>query len=210
MSILFTDSLRRDVTANLSAFEPWPIDDESLNRAAVAIVIVADPADSTACVLLTLRGGHMRRHRGQYALPGGRLDDGETVTAAALRELREELRISLNETNVLGRLDDYPTRSGFSIAPIVMWGTGVQDIDPDPGEVEQVFHIPLDDLNGPGLPRLSAPGPEGRQVLSAWLPALGHEMFAPTAALLYQFREVALNGRPTRVAHFDQPQFAWQ
>ncbi|MGI9463863.1 MAG: NUDIX hydrolase, partial [Aestuariivirgaceae bacterium] len=103
-----------------------------------------------------------------------------------------------------------PTRSGFCITPIVMWGQAVRDIDPDPGEVEQVFHIPLHELNGPGMPRLSPPGADGRQVLSAWLPVLGHEMFAPTAALLYQFREVALNARATRVAHFDEPQFAWQ
>ena len=208
MTFQFDNDLRTSVAANLSAFEAELLDDDQLRRAAVAIVIVADAA--SASILLTLRPASINRHSGQYALPGGRLDEGETVIEAALRELHEELNIALTQSDVLGRLDDYPTRSGFRISPVVMWGNDVTDIQPDPSEVAQVFHLPLDQLNSPDIPALSPPDGEGRQVLSMWMPVLGHAMYAPTAAMLYQFREVALNGRPTRVAHFDQPQFAWK
>ena len=208
MTFQFDNNLRTSVAANLSAFEAELLDDDQLRRAAVAIVIVADAA--SASILLTLRPASINRHSGQYALPGGRLDEGETVIEAALRELHEEMNIALTQSDVLGRLDDYPTRSGFRISPVVMWGNDVTDIQPDPSEVAQVFHLPLDQLNSPDIPALSPPDGEGRQVLSMWMPVLGHAMYAPTAAMLYQFREVALNGRPTRVAHFDQPQFAWK
>ncbi len=208
MSFQFNDQLRAQVTGNVAGFRAKTLDGDDLRHAAVAIVIT--DGDVGPGVLLTLRPASINRHSGQYALPGGRLDEGETVTAAALRELREELNITLDEDHVLGRLDDYPTRSGFRISPVVMWGKDIADISPDPSEVAEVFHLPLDQLNGDDIPTLSPPNAEGRQVLSMWLPVLGHDMFAPTAAMLYQFREVALNGRATRVAHYDQPQFAWK
>lgn len=210
MTFQFNTDLRSNLAANLAGFESRNLDDVELRRAAVAIVVVEDPQNNTASVLLTLRPASINRHSGQYALPGGRLDEGETVIEAALRELHEEMSITLTDGNVLGRLDDYPTRSGFRISPVVMWGNGVTDITPDPSEVAEVHHLPLDQLNSPDIPSLSPPNNDGRQVLSMWLPVLGHDMFAPTAAIIYQFREVALNARPTRVAHYDQPQFAWK
>jgi 8-oxo-dGTP pyrophosphatase MutT (NUDIX family) len=210
MTFQFNTDLRSNLQANLAGFESLTLADDQLRRAAVAIVVVEDPQANTASVLLTLRPARINRHSGQYALPGGRLDEGETVIAAALRELQEEMSITLTASDVLGRLDDYPTRSGFRISPVVMWGGSVTDITPDPSEVAEVHHLPLDQLNSPDIPTLSQPNNDGRQVLSMWLPVLGHDMFAPTAAIIYQFREVALNARPTRVAHYDQPQFAWK
>lgn len=210
MTFLHSTQLRRSISGHLASFEPLSIQDANLRHAAVAIVVVSQPGSDIACVLLTLRAAHLSRHSNQYALPGGKLDAGETVQEAALRELREELNITLSEQDILGVLDEYPTRSGFSITPVVMWAGLKTDIEPDPGEVAQVFHIPLGELNSPAIPHLSAPGPDGIQVMSAPLPVLGHDVFAPTAALLYQFREVALNARTTRVAHFGQPEFAWK
>jgi hypothetical protein len=76
-------------------------------------------------------------------------------------------------------------------------------------EVEEAYHIPLAELDSPAIPHFDD-GPEaGRPVLYSRLPSLGHAMYAPTAAILYQFREVALRGLHTRVAHYDQPTFAW-
>jgi 8-oxo-dGTP pyrophosphatase MutT (NUDIX family) len=204
----FHDDLRTRIEGNLSAFECRAIADESLRQAAVAIVIVEGEAGQAA-LLLTTRPAGLRRHGGQYALPGGRLDEGETAHRAALRELEEELGLTLGEDRIIGGLDDYPTRSGFRITPVVVWGGDAGAIHPDPDEVDQVYHIPLADLLSADIPHLE-PGPGDHPILSAPLATLGHRVFAPTAAMLYQFREVALLGSDTRVAHYDQPAFAWK
>ena len=167
------------------------------------------PPPGQACVLLTRRPRTLRRHAGQFALPGGRLDDGETAAEAALRELAEELRLPLPTSALLGALDDYPTRSGFAITPFVAWGGPAHVIEHDPVEVARVHRIPFTDLDSPRIPHLDSTEPGKPSVLSAPLATLGHHVYAPTAAMLYQFREVAMHGRATRVAHFDQPRFAW-
>ena len=204
----FQDGLRARIEGNLAAFDRRPIDDAALRHAAVAIVIV-DGAGGQAALLLTTRPAGLKRHGGQYALPGGKLDEGETAETAALRELEEELGLTLDGGRIIGKLDDYPTRSGFRVTPVVVWGGDAGAIRPDPDEVDQVYHIPLADLMSPGIPHLE-PGPDDHPILSAPLATLGHRVFAPTAAMLYQFREVALLGRETRVAHYDQPAFAWK
>lgn len=202
--------LRGRLAGNLGALQRLEVADPALRRAGVAIVVVQSEADGEASVLLTKRPDSLRRHAGQWALPGGRLDEGETVEEAALRELHEELRLELQPAEILGLLDDYPTRSGFRITPVVVWGGVVEHIDPDPVEVAYVLRVPFRQLDSPEIPRLS-PTEDGKPpVLSAPLPITGGVVYAPTAAMLYQFREVAMRGLATRVAHFDQPQFAWR
>ena len=210
MPYAFAPALRDRLAGNIGALDRRPIEDPALRRAGVAIVVVNSEADDEACVLLTKRPDSLRRHAGQYALPGGRLDEGESAEQAALRELAEELRLELGTDAILGLLDDYPTRSGFRITPVVVWGGVVERIEPDPVEVAYVLRVPFRQLDSPEIPRLR-PTQEGKPpVLSAPLPVMGSEVFAPTAAMLYQFREVAMRGLGTRVAHFDQPQFAWR
>ncbi len=210
MPYAFRPDLRGRLAGNIGAFERRPIEDPELRRAGVAIVVVKSDTGDEACILLTKRPESLRRHAGQWALPGGRLDDGETPEQAALRELHEELRLELQPDAILGILDDYPTRSGFRITPVVVWGGVVKHIDPDPVEVAFAVRIPFSQLDSPNIPRLR-PTEEGKPpVLSAPLPIMGSEVFAPTAAMLYQFREVAMRGLATRVAHFDQPRFAWK
>lgn len=209
MSYAFDTTLRATLTANLGGFHRVALEDAGLRRAAVAIII-ADHGEGEACFLLTRRPQHLRRHAGQFALPGGRLDPDESAVEAALRETEEEMRVVLDERAVLGLLDDYPTRSGFAITPVVMWGGRLIDIDPDPNEVALVHRIPLADLDHPDMPRLRESEDGKGMVLSAPIRSLGHDIFAPTAAMLFQFREVALHGRATRVGHYDQPQFAWK
>lgn len=138
------------------------------------------------------------------------MDEGETIVAAARRELHEELGLDLLEDHVLGQLDHFPTRSGFRISPIVMWAPEPVELRPDASEVAEVFLLPLTELDSPDIPRLSASENSEHPVLSAYFPTLGHYMYAPTAAILYQFREVALRGVSTRAAHYDQPTFAWK
>jgi len=210
MPYAFGPDLRGRLSSNMGGFERRPVDDATLRQAGVAIVVVQNEDDGEAGVLLTKRPDSLRRHAGQWALPGGRLDEGETVEQAALRELHEELRLELGPDAILGLLDDYPTRSGFRITPVVVWGGIVARIDPDPVEVAFVLRVPFRQLDSHEIPRLS-PTAEGKPpVLSAPLPITGGVVYAPTAAMLYQFREVAMRGLGTRVAHFDQPRFAWK
>ncbi len=210
MPYAFRPDLRSRLADNLAAFERQSVDNAELRQAGVAIVVVNHETTGEACILLTKRPDSLRRHAGQWALPGGRLDDGETLEQAALRELHEELRLDLAPENILGLLDDFPTRSGFRITPVVVWGGVVDRIDPDPVEVAFVLRIPFSELDSPAIPYLRPTEDGNSPVMSAPLPVTGGEVYAPTAAMLYQFREVAMRGLATRVAHFDQPKFAWK
>ena len=195
------------VRAHLGAFDRVALPDDGRRRAAVAEVLLAD-AEGRACFLITRRAATLRNHTGQWALPGGRIDAGETAEDAALRELREEVGLTLDAAAVLGLLDDYGTRSGYIITPVVVWGGEVGTLVPNPAEVAKIFRVPLDELEGPDVPRLVTIPESDRPVIQ--LPLLGTLIHAPTAAVLYQMREVVVHGRPTRVNHFEQPVWAWR
>ena len=211
MPLLLCDELHRQITDNIGRLDRIEIEgDENLRRAAVAIVVTSAPDGDEACVLLTRRPMTLKRHAGQYALPGGMLDPGEDALQAGLREMQEEVGLSLTPSNMIGMLDDFGSRSGFCITPIVFWAGDRAVLDPAPDEVEIVFHIPLDELNDPQVPQMiEVEGPQS-PVFCVPLPTVGHEIYAPTAAMLYQFREVALRNEMTRVSHIEQPQFAWK
>ncbi len=195
------------VRAHLGTFDRVALPDDGRRRAAVAEVLLAD-AEGRACFLITRRAATLRNHTGQWALPGGRIDAGETAEDAALRELREEVGLTLDAAAVLGLLDDYGTRSGYIITPVVVWGGDVGTLVPNPAEVAKIFRVPLDDLEGPDVPRLVSIPESDRPVIQ--LPLLGTLIHAPTAAVVYQMREVVVHGRPTRVNHFEQPVWAWR
>jgi 8-oxo-dGTP pyrophosphatase MutT (NUDIX family) len=164
-------------------------------------------ASGGTALLLTLRAAGLRAHRSQWALPGGRCDDGETPIAASLRELREELGLALDGGDVLGLLDDYPTRSGYLITPVVVWAGSVATISPNPAEVASVHRIALEDIEQTDAFDFVAIPESSRRVIR--FRHAGQFIHAPTAALIYQFREV-LAGRDTRVAELEQPVFAWK
>lgn len=207
--------------ARLARFEPQSIDPEGRKRAAVALVLSeaghgADipglPAHAEwnlePALLLTRRAASLRNHAGQWALPGGRLDAGETPEQAALRELSEEIGLCLPPQAVLGRLDDYATRSGYVITPVLVWAGAARDLVANPKEVASIHRLPVHELLRPDAPLLNQPRATEHPVLR--MPVGERWIAAPTAAFLYQFREWLLLGRPTRVAHFDQPFFAWR
>ncbi|HUB41904.1 MAG TPA: CoA pyrophosphatase [Streptosporangiaceae bacterium] len=193
------------VAANLARFQRIPIDRPDLRQASVALCLQRSAGGGT--LLITRRAQSLRNHAGQWALPGGRRDEGESIEDAALRELREETGVSLAANAVLGLLDDYVTRSGYLMTPVVVWGGAADgELTAAPAEVARIFQVPLTDLDVQpeflAIPQ--APGPVIR------LPLFDRHVHAPTAAIIYQFCQVALHDRTLRVAHFEAPVHLWR
>jgi mutator protein MutT len=211
--------LRGLIERNLGAFQPQALEPGGRQPAAVAVAIaeeghgadlagIASPAEwsTRASLILTRRAAGMGNHAGQWALPGGRIDRGETPEQAALRELAEEVDLHLDAGAVMGRLDDFATRSGFLITPVVVWAGAARKLVPHTAEVASIHRIPLAEFMRDDAPLLDAIEDSVHPVLR--MPVGDSWIAAPTAAVLYQFREVCIAGRPTRVAHFEQPLFA--
>ncbi len=161
-----------------------------------------------AAFVLCRRAARLRAHAGQWALPGGRIDEGEDAVAAAIRETHEEVGVLLDPEAVLGLLDDYPTRSGYVITPVVLWGGGRLDLRPSPDEVVAAYRIGVHNLLADDSPRFITIPESDRPVVQ--LPLGSDLIHAPTGAVLLQFRLLGLEGDPSPVAHLEQPPFAWQ
>jgi 8-oxo-dGTP pyrophosphatase MutT (NUDIX family) len=205
----FDAAFRRLVARRFATFARTPVlDTHDLKRAAVAFTLVeSDAGLGETAFILTRRGRNLRAHKGQYALPGGRCEEGEPAVAAALREVEEELGLRLGAADVLGMLDDYPTRSGYLITPVVIWAEQTQLLLPNPEEVASVHRIPLADIaRENAVDFVTIPESERRVIRIRMNGFLVH---APTAAVVYQFHEV-LAGRHTRVSELEQPVFAWR
>ena len=205
----FDDGFRQTLAELCASFVRVPYsagDAAPLKRAAVAITVVAGDNGAPA-FLLTRRATNLRAHAGQWALPGGRCDGNETAIEGALRELHEELELALRASDVLGQLDEYPTRSGYLITPVVLWGQTDQPIVPNAAEVSAAYRVPLAQILRDGAVEFVAAPDSGRPLVRVLMN--GVWVNAPTAAVIYQFREMLL-GRETRVAHFEQPAFAWR
>jgi 8-oxo-dGTP pyrophosphatase MutT (NUDIX family) len=215
------DALRDQVASRLSA---WPLltpDTSGLKLAAVALTLADEGTgarlrglrqargwSTDAALILTRRAKTLSGHAGQWALPGGRIDDGETPEQTALRELHEEVGLELPLDAVLGRLDPFVTRSGYAIQPVVVWAGEARSLTANPAEVASIHRIPVREFLRDDAPILEPLEGSEHPVLK--MPVGDNWIAAPTAAMIYQFREVCVLGRPTRVAHFEQPKFAWK
>jgi 8-oxo-dGTP pyrophosphatase MutT (NUDIX family) len=185
------------MAANLRGFSRVP-STEALSAAAVAIVVME--GDGVPCVPIFQRTSNMSRHAGQMALPGGRRHDGESAQECAVRELHEELGLGISPHDVVGMLDDFDTRSGFTITPVVIWtDQPAAALQPSKFEVAKLYVIAIPEL------RAAVSSAKPGQAFSLKLERV--QVFAPTAAILYQFSEVALDGRDARVSDFYQPPF---
>jgi 8-oxo-dGTP pyrophosphatase MutT (NUDIX family) len=207
-SFLHATELKERFRAILDRFPRRESTTSGLTPAAVAFAIVRSEGGEAAFVL-TRRNSGLRNHRGQWALPGGRIEPEETPADAAFRELREEVGLEIDPGNLLGFLDDFETRSGFRITPLVVWGPERVALAPDPKEVEAAFLVPLRAIHALSPRILEGPEP-GRPLLTLPLRDPETVVYAPTAALVYQMREVLLYGRETRVDGFGEPRFAWR
>lgn len=205
-NLSFKIPTREQISANISRFKETRQEHEGLRRAAVTLTIFNH--EEEAAVIITQRAANLRAHGGQWALPGGRIDEGENAIEAALRELQEEVNLHLDESHVLGKLDDYVTRSGYIITPVVLWcDVTAAALKPNPDEVDSIHPFTFSELSRGDSPHLERIPESDRQVLSMHFGEI--LIYAPTAALLYQFREVAILGKETPVLHYDQPVFAW-
>lgn len=214
------ETLLKHIQVNLEGFEFRKHPGKGNKTAAVAITIVdvnndpgvygitgnKDKSDQGA-LILTRRGSNLNSHAGQWAFPGGRMDAGESPEEAALRELEEEVGLALDKKQILGRLDDYTTHSGYVIAPIVIWGGCVDNLVPNPTEVRSIHRIPIKEFLREDAPLLEENSELDNPVLM--MPVGNSWIASPTGAMIYQFREVAILGKETRVDHFEQPYFAW-
>lgn len=195
--------LKAKIAGNVAAFPRRALAHEGLRRAAVAIVV--SPYESLPTFLLTRRALTMRRGAGNYALPGGNFEPGEDAVAAALRETSEELGVALPREAALGLLDDFVTLGGHVVTPVVVWSDEELELVPDPAEVHDAWRIPIEDLNHRQSPRRQ-PHPHSPDPILQ-MRVRGQWINAPTAAWLYQFREVALWGRWTRLDGVGQPEW---
>lgn len=206
-NFVYGEGLRLRIGQHLAGFERRGHPEESLKRAAVAVVVVDDGSGQGGLVL-TKRSSKLRAHTSQWALPGGRLDPGESPVEAVLRELSEEVNLSLGEDTVLGTLDDYPTRSGYLITPVVVWTGPDAHMTANPDEVASIHRIPFTELNRDDSPAFISIPESDRPVIQMLIN--DNRVHAPTGAVLYQFREVGLHGRDVRVDKLEQPVWAWR
>ncbi|WP_077003079.1 CoA pyrophosphatase [Variovorax sp. KK3] len=217
--MLADDSLRTLITHRLRTFDRQELPSTGTRRAAVALALIEEGFGAAlpgaraptlwstdAAVLLTRRALSLRNHPNQWALPGGSIDGDESPEQAALRELHEEVGLQLEPDAILGRLDDFVTRSGFAITPIVVWAGSARSLVPSEAEVASIHRIPVDEFMRADAPMLDPIDDSVHPVLR--MPVGDTWIAAPTAAFLYQFREVCIAGRITRVAHYEQPLFA--
>ena len=147
----------------------------------VPIILRDDPA-----LLLTKRTSHLKKHAGQVSFPGGRIDPGDdNPTAAALREAQEEIALDPARVEIIGRMDDYITGTGYIITPVIgLLPPGLR-FDPSPDEVESVFEFPFSVLLDPEAPRRQKQHVRGRwREYWVW-PHPEHFIWGATAAIMH-------------------------
>ena len=162
-----------------------------LKPAAVLLLVVNHPVDPT--VVFTQRTAHLADHAGQISFPGGRCDEGDrTAENTALREAEEEVGISGDRVEILGRLPDYRTSTGYCVTPVVGWAEPPLTFRPDPHEVADVFEVPLAFLLDSGNHRYESAFFKGR-MRKYWAMPYGERfIWGATAGMLVTFHRILI------------------
>ena len=161
--------------------------------AAVLVALLARPGGPT--VLLTRRADGLADHGGEISLPGGRIEPTDRdPAAAALREAAEEVGLPAGRVRLLGRLDDYLTRTGFLVRPVVGLVARPPRLRPDPLEVAEIFELPLAHLLDPANRRIETRPAGGQPRRFHVIPYRGRDIWGATAGMLVNLCEVLGRG----------------
>jgi 8-oxo-dGTP pyrophosphatase MutT (NUDIX family) len=171
--------------------DPQLADSETIRPAAVLVAVVDRPEPT---VILTVRPETMRRHAGQIAFPGGRIDPGDDgPVAAALREAEEEIALPRSSVEVIGIADRYRTVTGFEVTPVVGVVPPGLPLEPHPGEVADVFEAPLYYLLRPEHQLVRTAMWRGRERSYYEIDYEGRRIWGATAAMIVNLsRRLAL------------------
>jgi len=187
--LLTADDLERQATIGAGELKP----------AAVLILVVNHPADPT--IVFTQRTAHLADHAGQISFPGGRADERDaTPERTALREAEEEIGVTPDRVEVLGKLPEYNTGTGYRVTPIVGWAEPPLKYAPDPHEVADVFEVPLAFLLDEGNHRYESAFFKGRMRKFWSMPYGERFIWGATAGMLVTFHRILI---PRPVARKD-------
>lgn len=157
--------------------------------AAVLIPVIAQAQGLT--VLFTQRTQHLKSHSGQVSFPGGRAEPGDaSAEFTALREAQEEIGLALERVEILGRLPEYHTRTGFRVTPVIGLIQPPLELTPDPREVESVFEVPLSFLLDPANRQRRTRELQGRSVGFYVFEYQGHMIWGATAGMLVNLNKM--------------------
>ena len=159
-------------------------------RPAAVLMPILGAQSGRLRLLLTQRTDHLRDHAGQISFPGGGLKPGETPLEAALREAEEEIGLNRAAVDVFGEMPRYHTGTGFNVSPMIAFVSDGASFRPDPGEVAEIFEVPLDYLIDPRNFRQ-----ETRFYRGAWrsflaVPWSGRYIWGATAGMLAQLSRI--------------------
>jgi len=168
------------------------------NRLVAAAVLVPIILRAEPTILLTLRAAKLSAHAGQVSFPGGRIEPGETPEQAAVREAAEEVGLDPRLPQLLGRLPEHSTGTGFHITPIAALVPAPLNLAPDPGEVAEAFEVPLALILDPAMPERRSRAFQGR-MREFWVwPHDRHYIWGATAAILVNLGRVLRGHDGTR------------
>jgi len=185
---LIAERLAAPLPAPRHRFERPP-SDRRPTPAAVLIALLDRPQGLS--ILLTQRTDHLSHHAGQISFPGGRIEDSDSdPIAAALREAEEEIGLSPARVEVLGRMSDYVTTTGFTIVPVVGALSGTITLTPDPFEVAEIFELPLAFILDPDHHLQKSRMLDGIERFFWQLPFEGRNIWGATAGMLVEFSDL--------------------